>query len=527
MNRNSITSFLESRTMTQWIVFIFICLIPIAVWRDYTPANELRYISIADEALRNHTWFSLTNHGEPYSDKPPFYFWLIMLCKLITGEYHMGILILYSLLPALGIAHTMGKWTRGLMSANSRATLPLFLITTGYFAGTAMVLRMDMLMVWFIILALYHFHQMYEGKGSFKKHQILMAVYIVLGFYAKAFMGILIPLVTSLVFLAVRKEWRSFGKYWNWKVWTIILASLVFWFGMVYVEAGSEYLYNLTVGQTVSRSVKVSVHKRPFYYYLIFLSYGVAPWTLFYLVGIIKGIRERLFRTSAEQLFLTEIITTFVMLSCFGSKLAIYLVPIFPFMAALALIALEQSRWNRLMAFCVSLPAIAVVLAFPAYLYVAQTMPEYRHPALYVATALLTAGSIWSLICAWGKKKLLLSAIVFCMTFLLTAFAGGFALQKFNSLIGYTELAKTAQKQEQEWQLKGVATYGVWRAENMDVFFPERLHVIESADSLNLNKLKNNLLILNKSKLEEGAVDSLIQDRPQKEILKQYVLVKF
>lgn len=233
MNLNHLASYLESRKTVYWIVFILICLIPIAVWRDYTPANELRYISIADEALRNHTWFTLTNHGEPYSDKPPFYFWLIMLCKLITGEYHMGILILYSLLPALGIAHTMDKWTRGLMSSNSRATLPLFLITTGYFAGTAMVLRMDMLMVWFIILALYHFHQMYEGKGNFQKHQILMAVFIVLGFYAKAFMGILIPLVTSLLFLVYKKEARSFGKYWNWKVWSIILASLVFWFGMV------------------------------------------------------------------------------------------------------------------------------------------------------------------------------------------------------------------------------------------------------------------------------------------------------
>lgn len=527
MNLNNISSYLGSRKMTYWVVFIILCLIPIAVWRDYTPANELRYISIADEALRNHTWFSLTNHGVPYSDKPPFYFWLIMLCKLITGEYHMGILILYSLVPALGIAYTMGKWTRGLMSSNTRATLPLFLITTGYYSGTALVLRMDMLMVWFIILALYHFHQMYEGKGIFRKHQILMAVYVVLGFYAKAFMGILIPLVTSLVFLAFRKEWRNFGKYWNWKVWTIILASLVFWFGMVYVEAGGEYLYNLTVGQTVSRSVKVSVHKHPFYYYLIFLSYGVAPWTLFYLTGIIQGIRKRLFRTSTEQLFLIEIISTFVMLSCFGSKLAIYLVPIFPFMTALALISLEQSRWNRFMAFSISLPAIAVVLAFPAYLFLAQSMPEFRHPALYVATAVLTAGSLLSLIYAWHKKELLMSAITFCVAFLLTAFAGGFALQKFNSQIGYTELAQQAQEKEREWQLKGVATYGVWRAENMDVFFPERLLVIDSADSLASDRIKGRLLILNKSKLGKAPVDSLIQNKLQKEILNQYILVKF
>ena len=526
MNSYKITSFLENRNMTFWVMFILICLIPLAVWRDYTPANELRYISIADEALRNNTWFSLTNHGEPYSDKPPFYFWLIMLCKLITGEYHMGILILYSLLPALGIAYTMNKWTQGLMSSSSRSTLPLFLITTGYFAGTAMVLRMDMLMVWFIILALYHFHQMYEGKGSFRKHQILMAVYIVLGFYAKAFMGILIPLVSSALFLAFKKELRSFGKYWNWKVWSIIVASFLFWFGMVYVEAGGEYLYNLTVGQTVSRSVKVSVHKRPFYYYLIFLSYGVAPWTLFYLFALIKGVKEKMFRTSAEQLFLIEIVSTFVMLSCFGSKLAIYLVPIFPFMVCLSLIVLEQSRWSKMMAFGVSLPAIATVLAFPAYIYIALILPQYRHPALYIATAILTAGSAWSLVYAWKRKRLLTASILFCCGFLLTAFAGGFSLPKFNSLIGYTELAEKAQQQEKVWQTTGVVTYGVWRAENMDVFFPERLTVVHEADSL-ITKQQNRLLILNKSKLQENVVDSLIATKPKVEALGDYLFVKF
>lgn len=527
MNPYKITSFLENRSMTFWMAFILVCLLPIALWRDYTPANELRYISIADEALRNNNWFSLTNHGMPYSDKPPFYFWLIMLCKLITGEYHMGVLIMYSLIPALGTAYTLNKWTRDLLGNGSRATLPLFLITTGYFAGTAMVLRMDMLMVWCIIAALYHFHQMYEGKGKFGRHQVLMAVFIVLGFYAKAFMGILIPLVSSALFLAWRKELRSFGRYWNWKVWSIIAASLLFWFGMVYVEAGGEYLYNLTVGQTVSRSVKVSVHKKPFYYYLIFLSYSIAPWTLFYLAALVKGIREKMFRSTTEQLFLVEILSTFVMLSCFGSKLAIYLVPIFPFMACLALIVLERSLWSKMMAFCVSFPAMVVSPAFPAYIVIAVLMPEYAHPALYVATALLTVSGIWALVFAWKRKRLLTSAILFCGGFLLTAFAGGFALPKFNHLVGYTELAQEAQHMEKEWGCQGVVTYGVWRAENMDVYFPERLRVLHKADSLVKEEHQNKLLILNRKKLKEETVDSLVNGKQQVPYRENYLLVRF
>ena len=43
--------------MRKTILFysaVLICLLPAILLRDYTPATELRYLSIADEALRNH-----------------------------------------------------------------------------------------------------------------------------------------------------------------------------------------------------------------------------------------------------------------------------------------------------------------------------------------------------------------------------------------------------------------------------------------------------------------------------------------
>ena len=68
-NVKNITEKIDSISLLKWMLFIFICLIPISALRDFTPANELRYISIADEAIRNGHWFMLTNNGEPYSDK--------------------------------------------------------------------------------------------------------------------------------------------------------------------------------------------------------------------------------------------------------------------------------------------------------------------------------------------------------------------------------------------------------------------------------------------------------------------------
>ena len=77
--------------MKNKLPYIGICLalLPILLFRDYTPDNELRYLSIADEALRNGTFFTFTNHGIPYADKPPLYFWLIMFGKFLFGKHYM------------------------------------------------------------------------------------------------------------------------------------------------------------------------------------------------------------------------------------------------------------------------------------------------------------------------------------------------------------------------------------------------------------------------------------------------------
>ena len=67
-------------------IFVFLALLPVLFLRDYTPGNELRYLSIADEAIKNGSWITFSNHGEPYADKPPLYFWIIMAGKWLSED---------------------------------------------------------------------------------------------------------------------------------------------------------------------------------------------------------------------------------------------------------------------------------------------------------------------------------------------------------------------------------------------------------------------------------------------------------
>ena len=143
------------------LILMLICFSPLMALRDFTPANELRYLSIADEALREGHLFAFTNHGIAYADKPPLYLWLFMLCRQIFGGHVMYVLSLFSFIPMAVIVLTMDRWVFGgrKTSAGERAATALLLGTNILFLAISVFLRMDMLMTMFIILALYSFWQ--------------------------------------------------------------------------------------------------------------------------------------------------------------------------------------------------------------------------------------------------------------------------------------------------------------------------------------------------------------------------------
>lgn len=154
-------------------------------------------------------------------------------------------------------------------------------------------------------------------------------------------------------------------------------------------------------------------------------------------------------------------------------------------------------------------------------------MPEISYTLLMICSILLTATGAVSILIAWRNKNIRISIITFCSGFLITAFVAGFAMPKFNSQIGYGELCRIAQEKEKEWAVGGVTTMGVWRAQNMDVYFPNRLKVYSRHEADSLKNINNSLLILDGKYKDEENIKPFIDDKEQVEILNgKYVLVR-
>ena len=316
---------------SQWarLGLYLLLFLPLLLRREPTPDNELKYLQIADEALRDgHVW-CLYLDGAVYADKPPLYLWIVMLLRKLLGFHCVPLLALFSLLPAFGILRIFQRWCGPRLPQRWLLAAEPALLTTAYFLGGALVLRMDMLMGYFITLAMWLFWRMDQGeRKAWLPWGFALAVFAAI--FSKGPVGFLFPLLGGLVWLLRERRLKDFGRAWGWRSWlTLGLLCGIWWFA-AWREGGSAYLDNLLVHQTVGRAVDAFHHKRPVYWYLIVVWYAMGPWSLLTIpTGVWGAVRRRL--QPLERFFLTVSATFFVVMSLFSGKLQIYLLPMFGF----------------------------------------------------------------------------------------------------------------------------------------------------------------------------------------------------
>ena len=468
--------------MMTVFVFCAVCLLPMMAMRDFTPSNELRYLSIADEAIANGHLFAFYNHGIPYADKPPLYFWIVMLCRLLFGHHSCLALSMFSLIPAFAIVGIMDRWVMKGKSAMNRMSVAGMTLTCVMFLGTMVVLRMDMLMCMFIVLALWTFYRMYTGEGSRRQDSLTLPLWIFLALFTKGPIGLLMPPLAIAVFLAVKRDWKGFRKYLGLKTWGIIAALSAVWLTCVWLEGGLEYINNLLFKQTVGRAVNAFTHARPFWFYLVTILWCLAPYTLL-LIGSFMASLLPVRKAGAEKvsdleiLFLCTIISTAAMLSSFSSKLPIYLVPVLPFCVYLFPIVLGRigergwMRWSvgifQILLLCAGIATLLFLNGSVTIPAAACLLDEYsfaREAPVVNAVILLTlanAMGTWFLI---KRKSVNIPALLLSAGLFLAAFSASSVLRDLNPYIGYGSICSRVPEGTD------VATIFLHRPENIDVY---------------------------------------------------------
>lgn len=465
----------RERVIRYMIYGLFvIAVLPVIIFRDFTPENELRYLCIADESLANGNFFAFTNNGVPYADKPPLYLWLVMLCRLVCGSHQMWLLSLLSLIPAfisVGVMNSMrGKELsqRGLTVASS------MLLTTAYFLAMSVTLRMDMLMTMFILLAIRSYVRIHESQGNAGKERLLFPLWIFLAVFSKGPIGILVPLVTTLTFGLLEKDRKTLAKAWGFTTWALLISFCAIWFLAVYADGGREYLDNLLFHQTMGRAVNSFHHSRPVWWYCEAIWYVAAPWSFYAICMVIRALRNFKVLPDNEKLFFISAVTTFIILSLISGKLQVYLLPLLPFLIYGSWMETVRGGATKWATLSLIIPSALMIAVWPLTWFGNELdIPRYISDSrpLRIAAGILFCGGVTVIrviTSGTGTNPLRKGAMLLSATVLMTVFAAGFALPSLRPYIGWSDAAnKITAISGNDADATRVVGIGVDRIENM------------------------------------------------------------
>ena len=354
------------------ILFIYLIIyIPIALTRFPDIRNEIKYYTIVDELIKSREFFILKYFSELYPDKPPLYFWLIRFFKENFENFNFLSILFGSIIPSFIIVILMYNLFSKLKSEKFGFLVAISLVTTPFFMGISIFLRMDMLMNLFITISLYYFFSIYFNliKNSWINKGV-MYLSIFLGIFTKGIAGGMVPLSIILIFLILEKDLSSLKRINFLKGIVFIIICALAWFLTIYLQSeGKEYLALMFKQETVGRIVKAKTHIKPFYYYLVRLSFLIFPYSLFWYCGIfhyLKDIKNYRNWNYIEKIGVIWSVVPLILFSLASGKLDIYMLPLFTGMILLSLnffIKLKEKKIGEVL-----LKIISVILIIPFFL---------------------------------------------------------------------------------------------------------------------------------------------------------------
>ena len=148
---------------------------------------------------------------------------------------------------------------------------------------------------------------------------------------AKGPVGFILPLMVSLVYLLVQKDWKAMKRMRLLTGMALCFVVVLFWYLPAVLKGGQNFLNETLVHHTIDRFAKGSSHVRPIYYYLANFPVDFLPWFLFLPGAIVYGFSEKKVGISRGFLFLLIwFVAIFLFFSVSRGKRAIYLLPLYP-----------------------------------------------------------------------------------------------------------------------------------------------------------------------------------------------------
>jgi len=317
---------------TAGLLFLWLSLLLVTLLgRPLLPVDETRYVAVAWEMWQRGEFLVPFLNGEPYSHKPPLFFWLIH-----AGWWLFGVNAWWpscvGALASLGALFLTAGLARQLWPADSvtRRLVPWVVFSGIFWAAFYSWVQIDMLLVLACVLGMRGIVSAAHGRTG---GWLLAGVAIGLGVLAKGPVILVFVLPPALlgpfwIEARLRRPWMSW--YGGVAVSVFIGACIGLGWALPAAQAGgAAYREALLWGQTADRLVHSFAHAHPWWWYLPWLPLLLVPWLLlpWCWPRLVAGLRAP---GAATRFCLSWLLPALVLLSFISGKQAKYLLPLLP-----------------------------------------------------------------------------------------------------------------------------------------------------------------------------------------------------
>lgn len=350
---------------------------------DLWSPDEPREAGIAWEMLRSHDYIVPTLSGSYFIEKPPLFYWSVLLVNALTAGLFDPIDVLRLTCSLFGAGTLACLWlaARRMFGESAAFWSLLSLATMSGFLEHFHVIRTDVALAFFCAMSLWTLTTFYlEGRRTFA---FWTAVAISGAFLAKGPVAplVMIPFWGSLFLYQV---WQRGRAHWLQIVLDNALLVLVItlicggWCWALISHQDGEWLWNEwfwrnQVGRlngTAGLGHDEATTKFDYIPSMLSLMLAWVPLVIAWLISTLRAGRRMQIR---DLLLFIGGMMSFIILSMAQTKRSLYLLPILPFFAMMAghyLSAHAQDRWVRGYALFTVWAALVfqlLVLALPLY----------------------------------------------------------------------------------------------------------------------------------------------------------------
>jgi len=375
--------------------------------RPMLDPDEGRYAEIPREMVVTGDWLTPRLNDLKYFEKPPLQYWATAAVYSVFGLSEWT-----SRLWAVGLAFAclpmVFAWTRRLYGPSAALAALVALAVSPYFGVMGHLDLLDAGFTFWLTGAVFAFtlaQSAAEGSSTERRWMLLAWLAAALAILSKGIVVGVLTGVSLIVYSLIERDLRPWKRLHMTLGLPLFLLVAAPWFVAVSLR-NPDFPGFFFIHEHFARFL-TTVHQRvePWWFFLPFLLFGVLPW-----VASIVGACRQAWRDAGTasqfkplRFVLVFSAVTLLFFSASGSKLAPYILPMFPLLAVLVGVHVGERRQAFLRQVQLIGSILVVLLAIGMFVHSILHNSFVPHEAIaWVAAALLAL--LIGLLTAWARR---------------------------------------------------------------------------------------------------------------------------